>query len=107
MKKRVILAILAMSTMLWAAGCGSEKESTEAPKETVEVQEDTAAEETKAPKQRGRKPKAQKSPEQAPQEQTEVKMEETATVGNAEQTNEMISIPEENNDFIAIEDLPS
>ena len=66
-----------------------------------------AAEETKAPKKRGRKPKAQKSPEQAPQEQTEVKMEETATVGNVEQTNEMISIPEENNDFIAIEDLPS
>ena len=61
-----------------------------------------SAEETKAPKKRGRKPKAQKSPEQAPQEQTEVKMEETATVGNVEQTNEMISIPEENNDFIAI-----
>ena len=65
------------------------------------------AEETKAPKKRGRKPKAQKSPEQAPQEQTDVKKEETATDGNVEQTNEMISIPEENNDFIAIEDLPS
>ena len=66
-----------------------------------------SAEETKAPKKRGRKPKAQKSPEQAPQEQTEVKKEETATYENVEQTNEMISIPEENNDFIAIEDLPS
>ena len=38
---------------------------------------------------------------------SEVKKEETATDGNVEQTNEMISIPEENNDFIAIEDLPS